>query len=566
MKKAVVKVLKKALKEKGIDMKGIEIKRMIEIPPNPELGDYSFPCFSLAEKLKDNPSQIAIELRGKIGDSPATDFEDVQTKGPYLNFFMNRKSLARQVVWDAILKKKDYGQSKIGKGKRTMVEFSSPNTNKPLHLGHLRNLAIGESVSRILEFNSDKVIRANLNNDRGIHISKSMLAYQKWGKEKTPEDKKIKSDHFVGDFYTLFNKKKTKKLEKEAQELLRKWEEGDKRTLMLWRVMNNWALRGFGQTYKTFGIKHDVTFFESKIWKKSMDLIKEGLDKKIFTKSKKGGIKIDLKDEGLDEKILLRSDKTSLYITQDMALAKIKFDKYKLDQSIYVVGNEQEYHFNVLFSILKKLGFENKEMIHLSYGMVNLPEGKMKSREGTVVDADDLIEKLRLMAEKELKKREKLSKSELKKRSLVIALASIKYMLLKVDARRNVLFDPGKSINFEGDTGPYILYSYARASSIMKKAPKEKKFKVYDLEPKEMELVKKLSQFPEIVFNAYKNLNPSIIANYSYQIAQIFNEFYHACKVIGSEQEAFRLALVQSFRQVLKNSLKLLGIETIEEM
>jgi arginyl-tRNA synthetase len=430
----------------------------------------------------------------------------------------------------------------------------------------LRNLAIGESISRILEFNSNKVIRANLNNDRGIHISKSMLAYQKWGKEKTPDDEKIKSDHFVGEFYTLFNKKKTKKLEKEAQELLKKWEEGDRRTLMLWKVMNNWALRGFEQTYKTFGIKHDVTFFESKIWKKGKDLIKEGLDKKIFTKSKKGEIKIDIKDEGLDEKILLRSDKTSLYITQDIALAKIKFDKYKLDQSIYVVGNEQEYHFNVLFSILKKLGFENKEMIHLSHGMVNLPEGKMKSREGTAVDADDFIEKLRLMAEKELKKREKLSKSELKKRSLVIALASIKYMLLKVDARRNVLFDPGKSINFEGNTGPYILYSYARASSIMKKAGEQKKFKVYDLEPKEIELVKKLSQFPEIVFNAYKSLNPSIIANYSYQLAQIFNEFYHACKVIGSEQEAFRLALVQSFRQVLKNSLKLLGIETIEEM
>lgn len=566
MKKAVVKVLKKALKEKGIDMKGIEIENLLEIPPSPELGDYSFPCFSLAEKLKDNPSQVAIELRGKIGDAPATDFEDIQTKGPYLNFFVNRGSLARQVVWDSILKRKDYGQSKTGKGKRTMVEFSSPNTNKPLHLGHLRNLAIGESISRISEFNGEKVIRANLNNDRGIHISKSMLAYQKYGKEKTPESEKVKPDHFVGKFYALFNKKKTKKLEKEAQELLKKWEQEDRKTLMLWKVMNNWALDGFEKTYKTFGIKHDVTFFESKIWKKGKDLIKEGLDKKLFTKSKKGDIKIDLKKEGLDEKILLRSDKTSLYITQDMALAKIKFNKYKLDKSIYVVGNEQEYHFNVLFSILRKLGFENKELIHLSYGMVNLPEGRMKSREGTIVDADDLIEKIRLMAENELKKREKLSKSELKKRSLVIALAAIKYMLLKVDARRNMLFNPKKSVNFEGNTGPYILYSYARASSIMKKAPEQKKFKVYDLEPKETELVKKLSQFPEIVFNAYKNLNPSIIANYSYQLAQIFNEFYHACKVIGSEQEAFRLALVQSFRQVLKNSLKLLGIDTLEEM
>lgn len=566
MKKAVVKVLKKALKEKEVSLKDKEIERMIEIPPNPELGDYSFPCFSLAEKLKDNPSQIAIELREKIGDAPATDFEDVQTKGPYINFFVNRKSLARQVVWDAILKRKDYGQNKVGKGKRTMVEFSSPNTNKPLHLGHLRNLAIGESVSRILEFNGEKVIRASLNNDRGIHISKSMLAYQKWGKEKTPEDKKVKPDHFVGEFYTLFNKKKTKKLEKEAQELLKKWEQRDRRTLLLWKVMTNWALKGFDQTYKKFGIKHDVTFFESNLWKKGKDFIKEGLDKKLFTKSKTKEVKINLKKEGLGEKVLLRGDGTSLYIVPDMALAKIKFDKYKLDRSIYVVGNEQEYHFNVLFSILNKLDFENKGMIHLSYGMVNLPEGKMKSREGTIVDADDLIEKVRLMAEKELKKREKLSKSELKKRSLIITLAAIKYMLLKIDARKNMLFNPKESINFEGNTGPYILYSYARASSIMKKAPEQKKFKVYDLEPKETELIKKLSQFPEIVFDAYKNLNPSIIANYSYQLAQIFNEFYHACKVISSEQEAFRLALVQSFRQVLKNSLKLLGIETLEEM
>ncbi len=566
MKKAVIKVLKKALKEKGVDMKGIEIENLLEIPPNPWLGDYSFPCFTLTEKLKDTPSQIAIELRGKIGDAPATDFEDVQSKGPYVNFFMNRKSLARQVVWDAILKKKDYGQSKVGKKKRTMVEFPSPNTNKSLHLGHLRNLAIGESISRILEFNGDKVIRANLNNDRGIHISKSMLAYQKYGKDQSPEDKKVKSDHFVGKFYTLFNKKKTKKLEKEAQELLKKWEQGDRRTLMLWKVMNNWALNGFEETYKKFGIKHDVTFFESNIWKKGKNIIKEGLDKKIFTKSRTKEVKINLKKEGLGEKILLRSDRTALYIVADIALAKIKFNKYKLNRSIYVVGNEQEYHFNVLFSILKKLGFENKEMMHLSHGMVNLPEGKMKSREGTIVDADDLIEKIRIMAEKELKKREKLSKTELKERSLVIALAAIKYMLLKINAKRNMSFNPKESINFDGNTGPYILYSYARASSIMKKAPKEKKFKVYDLEETEVALVKKLSQFPEIVFNAYKSLNPSIIANYSYQLAQIFNEFYHACRVIGSEQETFRLALVQSFRQVLKNSLKLLGIETVEKM
>ena len=566
MKKEVVKVLKKALKDKGVDLKEDEIEKLIEIPPNPEMGDYAFPCFSLSEKLKDDPARIALEIREKIGEPPATEFEDIQTEGPYINFFLNRKSIARQVVWDAITREKKYGEGNAGKGKRTMVEFPSPNTNKPLHLGHLRNMAIGESISRILEFNGEKVIRANLNNDRGIHICKSMLAYQKWGKEKTPENKKMKSDHFVGDFYVLFEKKKTKKLETEAQEMLKQWEEGDRKTLLLWRLMNNWALEGFAETYKKFGIKHDITYFESKIYKKGKEMVLEGIKKGLFSQSKSGEVKINMEKEDLGEKILLRKDGTSLYIIQDLALAKIKFNDYKLDRSLYVVGSEQEYHFKVLFSILEKLGFKGKEMKHISYGMVNLPSGKMKSREGKVVDADDLIEQVRILAEKELKKREKLSKAELEKRSLTIALAAIKYMLLKVYIKKNILFNPKESIDFEGNTGPYILYSYVRAGSILKKAPEQKKFEVYELENKEIELVKKLSQFPEAVLNANKNLDPSVIANYSYQLAQIFNEFYHRCKVIGSEQEAFRLALVQSFRQVIKNSLKLLGIDTVEKM
>ncbi|MEX0921112.1 MAG: arginine--tRNA ligase [Candidatus Pacearchaeota archaeon] len=565
MKEVVAKVVMKALKEKGIEISKKEVIDLIEIPPNPEFGDYAFPCFAFSEKLKDNSSQIAIEIRQKIGNFPETDFEDIQTEGPYINFFVNRKSLARQIVWDAIMKKKDYGKIKPKKKKKTMVEFCSPNTNKPLHLGHLRNMAIGESISRILEFCGEKVIRANLDNDRGIHICKSMLAYKKWGKEKTPDDKKIKPDHFVGHFYTLFNKKKTKKLEKEAQEMLKKWEDGDKETLMIWRLMNNWALKGFKETYKKFGIKHDVDFFESKIYGKGKEIILEGVDKGLFEKTKKGEVKINLEDEGLGEKILLRSDGTSLYITQDIALAKLKFDKYDLDKSLYVTGNEQEYHFKVLFSVLEKMGFD-KEMANISYGMVNLPSGKMKSREGTVVDADDLIEKIRVMAEKEISKREKISKSELKKRSLIVALAAIKYMLLKVDINKNILFNPKESVSFEGDTGPYILYSYARASSIMKNAPKEKKFEVPELEDKEVELIKKLSFFPEVVLNASKNLNPALIANYSFQLAQTFNEFYHMCRVIGSDEESFRLTLVESFRQVLKNSLNLLGIEVLEEM
>jgi len=563
----IVKILKKALKEKKIKINNQEIENFIEIPPSPEMGDYAFPCFFLADRLKQEPHEIALEIREKIGNLPM-DFEDIQVSGPYVNFFLNRKNLARKVIWEVLNKKENFGKSKIGKGKRIMVEFPSPNTNKPLHVGHLRNMAIGESISRILEFMGAKVIRANLNNDRGVHICKSMLAYKKWGKDMLPEDKKLKSDHFVGDFYVLFNKKlkKKKQLAKEVQEMLKKWEEGDQETLILWKLMNVWALRGFEETYKTFGIKHDVTFFESNIYEKGKKIIAEGIKKGLFKQSKKGEVKINLKKEGLGEKILLRSDKTSLYIVQDLALAKINFNKYKLTDYYYIVGSEQDYHFKTLFSVLDKLGFNTEGLRHLSYGMVNLPKGKMKSREGIIIDADNLISKLRTMAKKELRKRQKISKDELEERSLSIALASIKYFLLKIDMKKNMLFNPKESISFEGDTGPYILYSYARASSILKKTKNKNKFKIFDLENKEVELVKKLLQFQEIVLNSYKSLNPSIIANYTYQLAKIFNEFYHTCPVIDSKQEEFRLALVESFRQVLRSSLKLLGIKTLEEM
>ena len=566
MKQVIAKLLKEAIENKGVKITKAEIEKLIEIPPSQDFGDYAFPCFFLTEKFKASPHEIALNLRAEIGEPLATDFEDIQTQGGYINFFVNRKSLARKVLWEVINQKKNYGSSKIGKGKRTMIEFPSPNTNKPLHLGHLRNLALGESISRVLEFNDEKVFRANLYNDRGIHISKSMLAYQKWGKEETPTDKKIKPDHFVGKFYMLFNKKKTKKLEAEAQELLKKWEEKDRRTLLLWRLMTNWAIEGFKQTYKKFGIKFDVEFFESKIYKKGKKIILEGVKEGIFEKSRGGEVKINLEEEGLGEKILLRKDGTSIYIVFDLALAEMKFDKYDLDKSLYVVGNEQEYHFNVLFSILKKLGFGKKEMKHISYGLVNLPHGRMKSREGTVVDADNLIEQIRVMAEKEIKKRGKIPKTKLEKRSIVIALAAIKYMLLRIDIKKSILFNPKESVSFDGDTGPYILYSYARASSIVRKSEKNETFKIPDLEDKEIELIKKLSTFSEVVIKAGKTLNPSMIANYSYQLCKIFNEFYQLHKVIGSEEETFRLVLTESFRQVLRNALHLLGIETLEEM
>ncbi len=566
MKKSVVKTLHKALKEAGVKIKKEKIGDMLETPPSHELGDFAFPSYAFVEPLKVvNPHQAAIEIRQKIGNPAETDFEDIQVKGPYINFFVNRSSLAREVIWDVLNQRKSYGSSKKKKVK-TMVEFPSPNTNKPLHLGHLRNMAIGESISKILEFNGEKVTRANLYNDRGLHICKSMLAYKKWGKERRPKDKKLKSDHFVGDFYVMFEKKRTKKLEREAQDMLKDWENGDKKTLMLWKLMNNWAIEGFEETFDTFGIKHDKDYFESKLYEKGKEIVQIGLEDGVFQLGKEGEVKINLKKEGLGEKVLLRKDGTSIYIVFDLALAEQKFKDYKIDRSLYVVGNEQRYHFKVLFSMLNKLGFEKKDMKHISYGMVNLPEGRMKSREGTVVDADDIIEKVRVLAEKELKKREKLSKEEMQERSLKIALAAIKYMLLKVDKDKDMLFNPKESISFEGNTGPYLLYSYARATSITKKSKKNEKYEIDEMHDSEIKLVKKLSEFPKVVEQAGHKLNPSEIANYAYDLSQIFNEFYHSCKVVGSKEEMFRLALVECFRQVLRNALGLLGIETIEKM
>lgn len=565
MKEAIADILEEPLKKLKLKLSREEIKSLIEIPPNSEMGDYAFPCFVLANQYKQMPHEVALQLRQEIGDS-AVGFLDVQTAGPYLNFFVNRIALALELIDQVKNEKENYGRN-FQEQKKTMVEFPSPNTNKPLHLGHLRNMAIGESVSRILEFNNEKVIRANLNNDRGIHICKSMAAYQKYGRKRNPP-KKIKSDHFVGDFYVMFNSrsKRNQSLEIESHRMLQKWEAGDKETLALWKKMNKWALDGFNETYKTFGIKHDVEFFESKIYQKGKDIIMQGVKDRIFQQKKRDKTVFIKLGKPLGEKILLRADGTSVYITQDLHLAKLKFDKYNLDKSIYVVGNEQNYHFDVLFTILKKLGFE-KEMHHLSYGMVNLPSGKMKSREGTVVDADDLIEKVQNLVKKELISREKISKRELEKRSLVIALSAIKYLLLKVDIKKNMVFNPKESINFEGDTGPYILYSYARSSSILKKIKTiPKKQIITELEQKEIELIKKLSEFKTIVEKAYASLNPSLIANYSYQLAQTFNEFYHECPVIKSDKQDFRLGLVRTFKQILKNALDLIGIETLEKM
>ena len=567
MKKTIIELFREQLKTLGANLKPEEIADVLRVPPSHEMGDYSFPCFILAKPLKQNPAQIAGRLAEQIETAAVEEIEKVEVKGPYLNLFVNKNMMARDVIHEIEQKKDGFckGNRTIG---TVMVEFPSPNTNKPLHMGHLRNMAIGESMSRILEFNNNRVIRSNLNNDRGIHICKSMLAYRKFGDNKEPDKK---SDHFVGDFYVLYNQKHKEddSIEKEVEEMLRKWEAGDKDVVALWQKMNKWALDGFAETYRTFGIKHDRSYYEHEIYTKGKEIVSDGLERGIFKKRDDGAVIINLENEGFDEKVLMRADGTSIYITQDLYLAKLKDDEYHLDGSIYVVGNEQEYHFNILFLVLKKLGFKFADNLHhLNYGMVVLPEGKMKSREGTVVDADDLIGEIETLAGKELALRYELPEEELKFRGRRIAMAAINYTLLKVDVFKNMTFNPKESISFEGNTGPYVLYSYARASSIARKytkaMPGDSPVKI--VSDAEMKLVKKLNEFPGVIESAAEKYNPTLIAHYSYELAKTFNDFYHACPVLDSDNEVTRLRLVEAFRLVMKNALYLLVIDTIEEM
>ncbi len=419
-------------------------------------------------------------------------------------------------------------------------------------------------VSNILEFSGYDVIRTAIINDRGVHICKSMYAYQEWGSGKPDK----KPDHFVGDFYVLFEQKlkENPALEEKIQEMLRKWEAGDKRTRALWKKMNAWVLKGMKETYKKFGSKFDFWTFESDIYDKAKPIIEEGLKKGIFFRNEKGDTVAKL-EPALPNKVMLRADGTSIYITQDLVLAKMRFEKYKPDRLIHVVASEQNLHFQQLFRILELFGFSfAKKCYHLSYGLVNLPSGRMKTREGTVIDADDLIDEVTSLAKDEIRKREKgISKAKLEERAQAIALGAIKYFLLSTEPVKDILFDPKKAIAFEGDTGPYLQYTYARASSILRKSKKKAKVK-RGLSGKEAEIAKKLSQFPEVVERCSQQMKPNFLANYLFELATVFNEFYHASRIIGSEREEDLLAMTKAFLAVLGTGLKLLGIKPLERM
>jgi len=561
-KQELIKLLSKETKIPEADF-----TNLITIPPDPKLGDYAFPCF----KLGGNPKEAAEKLKAKL--KLPKFIERVEVTGPYLNFFTNKSLLTEQTLTDVIEQKNKYGK---GTGKKAIVvEFCSPNTNKPLHLGHVRNMALGEAMCNLLSFQGHNIHPVEIVKVRGVHICNSMLAYQRWGDKKQPDKK---TDHFVGDYYVLFAQKAKDDpdLEKEAQEMLVKWEQGEKEVRALWKKMNAWVLDGFQQTYKRFGIKFEKEYYESEFYVHGKDIAQEGLKKGLFFKDETGAVMVDLEKYGLGKKAVLRSDGTSIYFTQDLYLAELRQKDYRFNQLLYVVANEQNLHFKQLFKVLELLGRSYaSNLYHLSYGMVNLPTGKMKSREGTVVDADDILDELSALAEKEVLKRyENISEKEVKRRGEFIALGAIKFFMLKTDAVKEMIFNPEESISFEGETGPYIQYTHARSCSILKKAKKEITLKNTELdysllkEKEEQAIIRLMYDFPLQAAKAAEQHKPHLIANYLISLSQAFNEFYHVHQVISEDKKLMqaRLLLVDSVRQVLENGLNLLGIHAPEEM
>ena len=551
-----------------------------------------FPFLKMSKKAPEATAQ-------EIGEYLASNCEAVKAfnviKG-FLNITIEPKfwlGVLRHIEDDA-----DYGFKKATPDSQlVMIEYSSPNTNKPLHLGHVRNNLLGYSLSRIMAANGYKVVKTNIVNDRGIHICKSMLAWQKWGNGATPESTGKKGDHLIGDFYVEFDKHykaEVKELEakgmskeeaeaasplmQEAREMLRKWESGDEEVRSLWRTMNSWVYAGFDETYKRLGVDFDKIYYESETYLEGKAKVLEGLEKGIMYRKEDNSVWADLTADGLDHKLLLRSDGTSVYMTQDIGTAKLRYQDYPIDKMIYVVGNEQNYHFQVLALLLDKLGFKwGKDLVHFSYGMVELPEGKMKSREGTVVDADDLMDEMVNTAKEmsmQLGKLNDCSKEEADKISTIIGLGALKYFILKVDPRKNMTFNPKESIDFNGNTGPFIQYTYARIQSVLRKAATDNISETFDnanVEPneKEISLIQRLADFPALVEEAGKTYSPALIANYAYDLVKEYNQFYHDYSILREENadiRAFRLSLSRTVGDTVRRAMWLLGIEVPERM
>ena len=559
-----------------------------------------FPFVKMARK---SPETCAEEL----GQYLKTNAADVVCGYNVVKGFLNL--VVSPSAWMALLNEMaadpEYGFTKATeKSPLVMIEYSSPNTNKPLHLGHVRNNLLGSSLARILEANGNRVVKTNIVNDRGIHICKSMLAWLKWGNGVSPESSGKKGDHLIGDFYVLFDKhyreeckslaeqyiqdgmseeeaqekaKQEAPLIKEAHDMLVRWEHNDTEVRRLWKMMNEWVYAGFDETYKMMGVSFDKIYYESDTYLEGKEKVLEGLEKGLFYRREDGSVWADLTSDGLDEKLLLRSDGTSVYMTQDIGTAKLRYEDYPIDKMIYVVGNEQNYHFQVLSILLDKLGFEwGKSLVHFSYGMVELPNGKMKSREGTVVDADDLMATMiedAFNVSKEYTKKIQLSDEEAREVARKVGLGALKYFILKVDARKNMLFNPEESIDFNGNTGPFIQYTYARIASILRKADSQRSTLnsqlSSDISEKEIELIQKLNGFRAAVRQAGLDYSPSGIANYCYELTKQYNQFYHDFSILGEQNEslrAFRLKLSETVSKVLRLGMGLLGIEMPERM
>ena len=574
-------------------------------------GNLTLVVFPFVKMARKSPEQTAQEIGQRLVDScPAVEKFNV-VKG-FLNLSVGQGAWLQ--LLEAIDRDEHYGMKTAGEDSPlVMIEYSSPNTNKPLHLGHVRNNLLGWSLAKIMEANGNRVVKTNIVNDRGIHICKSMLAWLKWGNGETPESSGKKGDHLIGDYYVLFDRhyreeikqlvaqgmdeekaKQEAPLIKEAHEMLVKWEQGDTEVRALWEKMNGWVYAGFDETYRKMGVSFDKIYYESQTYLRGKGKVEEGLGKGLFFRKEDGSVWADLTDEGLDQKLLLRSDGTSVYMTQDIGTAEMRYEDYPIDKMIYVVGNEQNYHFQVLSILLDRLGFKwGRSLTHFSYGMVELPNGKMKSREGTVVDADDLMQLMVDDAYKtsmELGKFADMTEEERREVARIVGMGALKYFILKVDARKNMLFNPEESIDFNGNTGPFIQYTHARIRSILRKAAplsstegdtiaSPLNCKTIEapsgavggtsLNDKEIELIQKMSEFTAAVEQAGKDYSPSGIANYCYELTKVFNQFYHDYSILNEPDEQkrnLRLVLARNVAKIIKNGMELLGIEVPERM
>ena len=551
-------------------------------------GELTLVVFPFLRASKKSPEQTAEEIGSYLKENTPSVADFNVVKG-FLNLSLN------QGTWLSTLKSLSTNKQITASDQTLMVEYSSPNTNKPLHLGHIRNNFLGYSVAEILKANGNKVLKTQIINDRGIHICKSMLAWKKYANGATPDSAGIKGDHFVGDYYVMFEHYYKKEMEelmqrgmtkeeamqeapsfKEAGEMLRDWENGKPEVVELWETMNQWVYDGFESTYKAMGVDFDHLYYESNTYKLGKNIVEEGIEKGVFYRREDGSVWCDLTAEGLDEKLVLRKDGTAVYMTQDIGTAIERYRDHKIDGIVYTVGNEQEYHFKVLFLILKKLGYDFWEgLYHLSYGMVELPSGRMKTREGTVVDADDIMEEMISTAAKataEKGKMEGYSAAEINEINRRIGMAALKYFILKVDPRKGMVFNPEESIDFNGNTGPFVLFNYVRTQSVLAKYGKaldSDQIEAVSFTDKEIEIIGKLADYPKVLQQAAKEFSPSIIANYCYDLAKDYSQFYAAHQILKEENEALkeiRLLLSQKLGAILKNGLELLGIETVDRM